>query len=204
MNWTDRACVIIASGPSAVEDDLSVIRCPVIVVNNSWRLYPSADVLFAGDRVWWDRYGDDAKSFRGRKVCHDSYAARRHGIESVECNKGAYFLMDAPRIGFGGNSGFQALNLAVNWGCRRIALVGFDMHLNDGAHWHEDHPRGMLNPTPSGVRKWKSGFERAAAQLRGKVDVFNCNPQSGLRCFPFARLKDVAIDHSTDADRRTA
>ncbi|HCZ48509.1 MAG TPA: hypothetical protein DCZ11_05850, partial [Gammaproteobacteria bacterium] len=49
------------------------------------------------------------------------------------------------RIHQGGNSGYQALNLAVLLGAERVILLGYDMH---GGHWHGRHGGRLNNPEP--------------------------------------------------------
>ena len=47
------------------------------------------------------------------------------------------------RVHFGGNSGFQAINLAFLWGATRIILLGFDCKAVAGKdHWFGQHPQG--------------------------------------------------------------
>lgn len=94
-------------------------------------------------------------------------------------------------LGAGGNSGFQALNLAVQTGATRIALVGFDMHLAAGVHWHGRHPPGMNNPTAQVIAGWREGLDAAAPMLQALgVDVVNCNPHSALRAYRHQSLED--------------
>lgn len=95
-------------------------------------------------------------------------------------------------IGDGGNSGFQALNLALHFGASRVALVGFDMHAVGGVHWHGKHPRGLNNPRPSNFVRWRRAFEASAPVLEAAgLDVFNTSAQSALDCFPKASLEDL-------------
>ena len=55
MELTGQDAVIVGSGPSARATDFSLIdiRTRVIAVNESWRLVPWADVLYATDGIWW-------------------------------------------------------------------------------------------------------------------------------------------------------
>ena len=64
--------LICASGPSISETDFAMVRrfttWNVIAVNNTWELMPWADILYAGDIAWWDRYGGKARRFKGEKA----------------------------------------------------------------------------------------------------------------------------------------
>lgn len=93
-------------------------------------------------------------------------------------------------IGGGGNSGFQAVNLAAQFGVREIILVGFDMHLGDGVHWHGRHPPGLNNPRASTVARWRERLDAQAARLaRLGITVLNASPTSALTAFPKTTLE---------------
>lgn len=96
------------------------------------------------------------------------------------------FLLATPgEIGWGGNGGFQAINLALQFGARRIVLLGFDMHLRDGAHWHGRHPAGLNNPSQAGVDKWRERLDAQRAFLDTiGVEVVIGTPNSALQNYP--------------------
>ena len=91
----------------------------------------------------------------------------------------------------GHNSGYQAINLAYQFGAKRIILVGYDMQHTDGkTHWHGDHPKSLNNA--AGVEKWPKHFTQLAKDLdRVGVEVINCTIQTALTCFKQADLRDV-------------
>jgi hypothetical protein len=87
-------------------------------------------------------------------------------------------------IHFGGNSGYQAVNLAFLRGARRIVLLGYDMGAGeDGAsHWHGDHPGGLNRSLPFHV--WREAFPQLAADLATEgVRVINASRRTALGCF---------------------
>jgi hypothetical protein len=88
-------------------------------------------------------------------------------------------------IGWGGNSGFHAINLAVQFGVSKIILIGFDMRIDQGLHWHGKHERGLNNPTKSNVKRWRNCVDGAAATLTSMgITVINASPVSALRNYP--------------------
>lgn len=97
-------------------------------------------------------------------------------------------------VGSGGNSGFQALNLAVQFGALRIALVGFDMTDRSGVHWYgRNRWNRANNPDHSNFRRWITAFDRAAPDLKNMgVEVVNCSPHSALTCFPKVSVEAFA------------
>lgn len=88
-------------------------------------------------------------------------------------------------VGFGGNGGFHAVNLAAQWGVRRIVLVGFDYSLAHGVHWHGRHTGRLNNPTEHNVRRWRARLDETAPTLaRLGIEVCNASEHSTLRAFP--------------------
>lgn len=186
IDWSGQPCAVIASGVSATEAAEQIKgQCRVIVVNNGFKLAPWADVLYAADARWWDTYRD-ALAFSGLKVTASLSAAKRLGLQHVqikdEADPNAHLMtLDGP-IGHGGNSGFQALNLALQSGSRHLLLVGFDYC---GAHWHEKHPEPLLNPRPQTLDKWRSRLDAQASWFKAiGAEVFNASCISTLKAFP--------------------
>lgn len=76
------------------------------------------------------------------------------------------------------------MNLAVQWGARRILLVGFDMNLKRGAHWHGRHPAGLNNPRQANVDMWRRVLDDQAPILHNLgVEVLNCSMSSDLTAY---------------------
>lgn len=112
-------------------------------------------------------------------------AAARWGLRLVRSeHRGQGLSFDPAFVRTGMNSGFQALNLAVLFGCTRILLLGFDMQKTGGrSHWFGDHP-GKLNRT-SPFPEFRKAFEAAAPQLAAAgIEVINCSRETALTCFP--------------------
>ena len=111
---------------------------------------------------------------------------------TVDRNSDKLLLGKFGFIGWGGNSGFQALNLAVQFGAKRIVLVGYDMRCDQGLHWHGPHGKGLNNPTPRNVERWRRVTDEAADLLRFLgVEVVNCSPISALRAYPKMGLEEA-------------
>jgi len=93
-------------------------------------------------------------------------------------------------IHYGSNSGFQALNIAVLMGAKRIILLGYDMRFSkdNKSHWFGDHPDNVR----SNYTSWLSNYGVAAAQLNEKgIEVINCSPISALTCFRMESLESA-------------
>lgn len=138
--------------------------------------------------------------FAGIRISQDEEACRRFEVNKVRlgdpCNRilvekaGTIAAGGVDQIS-GGNSGFQAKNLTVQFGATKIALVGFDMRLDLGDHWHGRHPNGMNNPTNGTMANWRKTMnENAALLVSLGVDVINCSAVSALTAFPKMTLKE--------------
>lgn len=132
--------------------------------------------------------------FGGLKITQDAPAAQKYGLHCVRLAKGRdEILTDEPGLlGWGGNSGFHALNLAVQCGARRVVLVGFDLTLDYGTHWHGRHPKGLNNPNAAALRRWRRVLDDQAPRLKALgVEVINASPISALEAYPKAGLEEA-------------
>ena len=195
--WRGETCLLIASGPSAAETPLESAkgRARAIAINNSWGLAPWSDVLYANDFAWWER-GCGVPEFAGLKVSQDDRLADRPdwGIRlvTVRTNQDRLLTSTPGEIGWGGNSGFSALNLAVQFGCKRIILVGMDMRIDQGLHWHGKHSPGLNNPTEETTRRWRRVIDGQAPALQALgVEVVNVSPHSALHAYPKMTLEEA-------------
>jgi hypothetical protein len=219
-DWTGQTAIIVGTGPSAIETqlDLALGEARFIVIKSSRHLAPWADVLFGIDRGWW-LANKGATDFGGLRVTASPTIAR--------CYPGTLLVKMAPhptlqlarmgRLGSGcrrGHSGFAGVNLAVQFGAKRIVLVGFDMTIEHGTHWLKHDP-GVDKPDAARVEEWRKGLDACADQFRELgIEVINTSMQSALTAYPkqeFAELFDagdsedraVRAGHSGDGEGRT-
>lgn len=189
-DWSGETVVIVASGPSASKEGLTQLvgKACFLAINESWRLCPWADVLYACDGDWW-RHHAGLPQFERLRLTQEKRAADEFGLGLVNLVKGFNRMMEGPvgSIGDGGNSGFQALNLAIQFGAARVLLVGFDMRIDRGEHWHGRHPAGLNNPRANNVQRWLN----ADWSVPAGVEVINCNPESALDAYPKMSFEDA-------------
>jgi len=196
-DWRGQACAIIASGPSAKYAPIDLLRgqARIIAINESWQLCKWADALYAADGGWWNaRQGVTA--FGGLKISQDRLACDQFkDIRKVIVDtRSNLLLLDVPgQIGSGGNGGFQALNLAVQFGASPILLIGFDMRVDLGEHWHPRHYPPLSNPHPKdNLPRWRKALDGAAPVLKSiGVNVINCSAVSLLEAYPKMTLQEA-------------
>lgn len=204
-DWRGQACVIVASGPSAQDAGVERARgrARFLTINNSWQLATWADAHYATDHRWWEKF-HGLPEFAGLKICQDPKISTRPewGVQKVEVSKlnDQLQLAKVGVIGWGGNSGFGALNLAVQFGANPIVLVGYDMRLDRGVHWHGLHGGGLTNPHARNVERWRRCVDGCAPLLNGLgIRVFNASPVSWLQNYPKMDLMD-ALNERADRD----
>lgn len=194
-SWEGETVVIVASGPSAKDVPLEAARgkAKVITINSSWRLAPWSDILFACDYRWWER-SEGWQAFEGMKLCIEKRACDKWGLGYVHCHKPDDRIQLEPKgtVGWGGNSGFHCLNLAIQMQVKRVLLVGYDMRIDHGLHWHGAHGNGMHNPKAVNVVRWRNCVDGAAkvAEQQG-IEVINCSPISTLTRYRKMEFEDA-------------
>lgn len=186
--WEGRTIAVLASGPSMSQDVADRVRgLPTIVVNETWRLAPWADVLFASDLQWWRARREALEGFTGIRIC--SQPGRDiSGVHRLRITGHDGYDPDRSCIRFGGNSGYQAVHVAIHTGAARVILCGFDMHTRGGVHWHGNHTGDLRNPTENRMTRWIKRFRG----LNGHgAQIINCTPGSALPWFEMADLDEV-------------
>lgn len=199
-------CIVAASGPSLDQDvadrarDLQLLEdFRIIAVNDAWRLLPFADVLYACDLSWWEYYAASLEKFRGERwtstcasptVDDDKLGWSRRDelrVQLIDARAEEGFSITPGLIHYGNNSGFQAVNLAMQFGAREIRLVGFNMQrVERRAHFFGEHPPEL--DKGADYAAFIADFNRAAELLPEGVRVINCTRDSALRCFPQGEL----------------
>lgn len=194
--WAEETCVCVASGPSAKGVPLELAKdagARVITANNSWELAPWADIIYACDGRWWRKYMEDVAHLPALKVTSDKRAADELDLNYIKVNKpDDRALMQKGVIGWGGNSGFHLINMAMQFGCARIVLVGYDMTIKHGNHWHKDHTGDLTNPTAGNVSRWRRAVDGIAPVAeKYDIEIINCSMVSALQNYPKMPFKDA-------------
>ncbi len=164
-----------------------------MAINESWQLCPWADVLYGCDPTWWNlRLG--VREFAGLKISRErdnkdlAWPALADDIHKIKIERYCDRLLrdEIGKIGSGGNSGFQSLNLAVQFGAKRILLIGYDMRVDRGEHWHPRHPMPLSNPHPNdNIPRWRKAIDGAAGVLAALgIRTINCSLESALTAYP--------------------
>lgn len=205
--------VIIASGPSletpearAGLDHLTLLRAEfdtplVIGVNRARAVYPRCDYLTLMDhRLYTEKIPDHA----GWSHLFEGWESRMFVQDLADWPRGDFirvkplpeqrgFSLDLRR-GFhrGFTTTLLAMQVAAWLGCDPIYLAGLDLkHAGDKTHffgvspWNKD--RDGLVGGAGLFTEMRKTFDAVAPLLMARnVRIYNLNPDSAVRCFPFA------------------
>jgi hypothetical protein len=198
-DWSGQTAAVIASGPSLKRSDVELLRgrARVLAIKKNSELAPWADAVYGCDYPWW-RSVRGLPDFKGLRMAYAPRACKEFGCRPVlipnHASSDALRFEEVGSVGGGGNSGFQALNLAVQFGATRILLLGFDCQDKGGAaHWYGRNSwANGSNPSESNFKRWRKAFAKAAEQLNDRgVEVINASPASEIKGFRKAAVAEA-------------
>jgi hypothetical protein len=195
--FSGQTALIFASGPSLSKlwNPERPIPRPSIAVNDSWKIAPSADVLYATDVRWWMHHRG-VPDFRGVKIGYQG-----PGPAGIIWLTGTGNEGYDERLGFvrhQWNSGAASIHLAAQLGARRIVLIGFDFRIVGGKHhFFGAHPHEIERVSQSRYDSWAEMMRELAKELkRRKVEVVNATPGSALTIWPPVDLEEICGEPS--------
>lgn len=187
--WPGSTIAILAGGPSLTQTDVDFCRgrARVMAIKDAIRLAPWADVLYSGEIKWWKHYAPTL-----------TYEGLRYGINVNEPVDSVTMLRNTGPLGLeldpsglrtGKNSGFQAVNVAVHLGAKKIVLLGYDMQPQGGSqHWFGKHPYWTSDPPYQAFLDCWPSIVRPLLQLG--VTVVNASRRTALEVFPRIALEE--------------
>lgn len=182
--WPGSTVVCLGTGPSLTVDDVAYCRdkARVIAINDAYKVAPWADCLYACDGKWID-YHKGVASFEGVKYSMTVKTKRWPDWTPLRNDGPLGLCLHPTGLRTGKNSGFQAINLAVHLGARRILLLGYDMKRHSGkSHFFGEHPRAWT-PSPYGV--FLNAFPSLVKPLADLgIEIINCTRNTALTTFP--------------------
>jgi len=183
-----KTVICIATGSSITLQDVEFCqgKGKLYAVKEAILYAPFADILYSADTDWWD-LKDRWQSFTGKKWTVSSEAALKYNLNHIEYDPKIIWSDKQGLIASGGNSGFQAINLAYLHGAERIILLGYDMGYKSQKHFFDKtHKRDSRN---SDYHKWLEHFEKASKVI--PIEIINCTRETSLECFPRMSLEDA-------------
>lgn len=195
--FNNQPLYLVAGGSSFTPQQLELLsgkEANIVTINNSFKKIPDAAICYAGDFIWWQHNHEIVRSHT-MSACWtgNKKAAIDYKLNFIECRLSGVGL-GTRWIVHGGNSGYQALNLAIIWGANPIILLGYDCRygINGERHHYEDHPK-HFGANADGIKSWLHHFElgaKALEQLTSPPRVINCSPGSAITGFERGDLQD--------------
>jgi hypothetical protein len=149
---------------------------------------------FAGRRwsqIRRDRPADSDENKEQRAI------AELYGLELIEGDD--HYGLGRLFLHFGGNSGYQAINMAFLRGADRILLLGYDMH--GIGHFFGKHP--PVFDSHSEFSAFLGNFDRLARDLANEgVEVLNLTRDTRLECFKRSTV-DALLSRQTSLSTST-
>ena len=209
--WPDfkgQTVAILASGTS-----LTTKQCDTaldagwacIAINETWRRAQRAEILYACDWQWWKERAPRPDEWSGLRITGTvaknsnrptlpggmEWQAENLNYMPVRAGFGR-LLWGGLELGAGQSSSFQAANLAVRCGARRLVLLGVDCH-SENEHWHGKHTHPEASDQkPSLMKTWLKAWGFAAEDFKERgIECINCSPGSAVKCFPRMTVDDA-------------
>lgn len=198
--WDDRDLYIIGGGKSLEGRDLSRLRerGRVLGINRAAD-YAPCDATFSLDHMFIRKRAESLQEWAeaGQEVfmaVPQDWFTHQQPIPVVtylERVQGTGVGSDPRRIINGLNSGYGGLCLAVLKRARRIYMLGYDMK-GENDHWHDGYEWGS-GRTKIYFERWAKRFNEIRDDLPPGVEVYNCNPASGITAFPFLSYEAIGL-----------
>lgn len=188
--------VILAGGPSLSREDVKYVESfgvDILGVNDAYRICDKLTILYACDRKWWFHHYARISDMPFRKISLEDAGYPR--IEKMEDDGPGGISLEWPKIRTGRNSGYQAINLAILLGYKRIILLGYDMQYTGGrVHWFGDHPKPLNNAPLERIKYWIMVFNDMKDELPEDIEIINASRETALECFKRVNLEEVFND----------
>lgn len=189
FSWRGKVVIVVASGRDAkgikiFKDENTVVA----TINTSYQLFPDADIAYGCDARWWKLHRG-LPGFKGVKISQDPQAAI-WGVHLVRADRSKdVFLYDKPgEIGWGGNGGFQMLNLALQMQPKKVIMVGFNL---GGDRWHGEHP-GFPIAKLKDVERHRRVIDAAASTFKKfGIPVLNTSKNTTLKNYPVVTMEEA-------------
>jgi len=200
-DWKGETVAIVGAGPSAKKNNLALLKnIRVLAIKKSFELVPFAEVVYGCDGPWW-RSVQGLPNFKGLKLSYDDrvvgveFGINKVKIPDIKCDR--MLFDEIGTVGAGGNSGFQSLNLVLQFGAVRVLLIGFDAFGSYGKeHWYGRNTAwAMNNPDEYNYVRWRKAMTGVADDISSRgVEVVNTSQDSTIKCFKKMSIEE-ALSH---------
>ena len=197
--WKDRDVFIIGGGESLQHFDWNLLKPELTIgCNDAFLLGEQiCKICIFGDSKWFKAFKDRLLHFRNA-VFTNCVQLQDTKIDWLWVIQRASRGLHHNALGWNGNTGASAINLALLLGARRIFLLGFDMHLSKEGkpNWHKNElDKSNKNIYPTFLKD----FGRVAKDLPKKFpgrEIINVTDDSSLNKFRKIGVKKFWTERS--------
>ena len=190
--WKDQDVFIIGGGPSLTNFQWSLLLKEYTIGCNSAFIHGPdvCNICIFGDPIWFLSFSSELEDYTkiGGVVVTN---ANRHKLPKKEYSwlwtmerKMTGLSKDPKALGWNGNTGASAINLALLLGVKRIYLLGFDMkRIDNKSNWHTRIIRPAATK-PQIYQMFAHQFQRVFRDWKKKFsdcEIFNVTKDSGLK-----------------------
>jgi hypothetical protein len=183
-DWLNQDVFVIGGGPSLRDFDWTLLHSELTIgCNTAFKL--GADVCkicYFGDNSWYEYFKFELAKFKGIVFTSDKHFAKSKIPWLWTMPRQAQGLHHAA-LGWNGNTGASAINLALILGAKRVYLLGFDMkRINNRPNWHK-HVIRPAATKPAIYQGFIRSFKHVARDWHDKFDdreIWNVTNDSGL------------------------
>ena len=208
--WSGKDVVIVAGGPSLRGFDWARLLdsgCKVIAINRAYETVINPDLVYGMDNQFFTwalsgKFGDTSteqwNAIQCPIIASTIAPVKSDKVTTVNRTKDKNSASLRDGVYCGGNSGMGALHLCSLLGVRRAYLLGYDCTPTQSGrteHFHDGYKDGQRSEV---YRGFIDSFNEMASYLNSKMEIINCNPDSGIKCFPFGDLPDGPLSVSAD------
>lgn len=183
--WKDQEVFIIGGGPSLKDFDWTLLHQEYTIgCNTAFTLGEKVcKICVFGDKSWFHVFEEKLSQFKGAVFTNiEAYHHRNH-LPWLWTLRRHMTGLHKDGLGWNGNTGSIAINLALLLGAKKVYLMGYDMQrINDRPNWHDQ----VIRPNacrPQIYERFVRDFSFVARDWHLKFsdrEIINLTDNSGL------------------------
>ena len=194
---------VVGGGPSLRNFDWNCLNNKFTIgINRAYEVLPNAQIIYFTDDDWYELHKKRGfLNHKGRKIKGSlnvkKYYNDKH-IEQMHLTGEKGLELTPGKLRHGRNSTYAVINMLIQWGFKKIYLLGIDMkhqgkqknnNRKEHTHWHDGHKR---IDSEGAYRGFSRNYDDAAPLIKQLgVEVINVNNDTNLKAFPIKKYEEV-------------
>ena len=191
-NWDKETVYCLGGGPSLKNFDFNKLEGrKVVAVNNAVYSYSASSAVVSVDCTWIEHNASTLPlSFTSEIALgvQEGVAVPNLEVTWLRWKQEPGLSLNPEVLNSPCTSGYAAVNYAVLKGAKRIILLGYD-YCNAGKHWFKPYDwQSAADDTLYGL--WAKQYNSMVPVLEQLgVTIWNSNPNSQIKAFPWVEVK---------------